>query len=55
MGPFLFYFRPENISEDIARSPILYQKWQTYLSSCLISDLLTVKCLQCYVEKDLEV
>lgn len=42
MGPFLFYFRPENISEDIARSPILYQKWQTYLSSRLISDLLTV-------------
>ena len=42
MGPLLLYFRPESISEDTARSPVFYQKWQTHLSSRLISDLLTV-------------
>ena len=54
MGPLLFYFTPKGFSEDTARSLILYQKWQTDLSSHLNSDLLTVSVNQCYVEKDLD-
>lgn len=42
MGPLLFYFTPKGFSEDTAKSLILYQKWQTDLSSNLNSDLLTV-------------
>lgn len=57
MGPLLFYFTPKGFSEDTARSLILYQKWQTDLSSnlnCQTVKSVDSKCLQCYVEKDLD-